>query len=127
MDVEKAFLRSLLTTEVYMVQPQGFEDATRPQHVCKLNWAIYGLKEAPRAWSQCFSSALVQYGFVPNHEDPHMFVFHSSKEIVILLLYVDNIILTSSSSTLPQGVLAWLSSNFAMKDLGDLHYLPVNT
>ena len=37
MDVEKAFLHSLLTTEVYMVQPQGFEDATRPQHVCKLN------------------------------------------------------------------------------------------
>ena len=38
------------TTEFYIPQPQGFEDATQPRNVCKLNWAIYGLKEVPCAW-----------------------------------------------------------------------------
>ena len=50
MDVKSALLNGYLKEEVYVKQPHGFEDVERPNHVFKLNKALYGLKYAPRAW-----------------------------------------------------------------------------
>ena len=122
LDVNNAFLHGVLYEEVYMEQPPGFRNSSHPTHVCRLHKAIYGLKQAPRAWFQKFSGFHLHYGFVCSRADPRMFVFHSSIGIMILLIYVDDIIITGSSSSLLHSFICVLSQQFAMKDLGKLHY-----
>jgi hypothetical protein len=105
-----------------MKQPPGFHDKSYPTHVCRLHKAIYGLKQAPYAWFQRFSGFLYHYGFLGSKADSSMFVFQSTVGIMVLLLYVDDIILTGSCPSLLQSFIHILSTQFAMKDLGDLHY-----
>ncbi|XP_020412069.1 uncharacterized protein LOC109947077 [Prunus persica] len=105
-----------------MKQPQGFEDAIHPSHVCKLLKSLYGLKQAPRAWNAKFTSYLPTLGFTLSHSDPSLFVKHTGIDIVLLLLYVDDIIITGSSSTLVQSVITDLGEAFDMKDMGKLTF-----
>ncbi|XP_043691539.1 uncharacterized mitochondrial protein AtMg00810-like [Telopea speciosissima] len=105
-----------------MEQAPGFADPNFPTHVCKLNKAIYGLRQAPRAWFHEFSSFLLQSGFVQSSADSSMFVHHSDLGILVLLLYVDDIILIGDNSSHPHKFIQQLSTAFAMSDLGDLHY-----
>ncbi|XP_073360704.1 uncharacterized protein [Aegilops tauschii subsp. strangulata] len=95
LDVQNAFLHGILEEEVYMKQPPGFQNKHAPFHVCKLDKALYGLKQAPRAWSNI---------------------------TMFMLIYVDDIIVTSSSSEAVTALLKDLGSEFALKDLGDLSF-----
>ncbi|CAL2270482.1 unnamed protein product [Prunus armeniaca] len=105
-----------------MKQPQGFEDAIHPSHVCKLLKSLYGLKQAPRAWNAKFTSYLPTLGFTLSHFDPSLFVKHTGTDIVLLLIYVDDIIVTGSSSTFVQSIITDLGEAFDMKDIGKLTY-----
>ncbi|XP_015162050.1 uncharacterized mitochondrial protein AtMg00810-like [Solanum tuberosum] len=105
-----------------MKQPSGFIHPDFPHHVCKLAKAIYGLKQAPRAWFHRFSTFLLSHGFICSKSDASMFIHRSSSGILILLLYVDDIILTGNHSSLLNRFISLFSRQFAMKDLGDLHY-----
>ncbi|GAB2277530.1 hypothetical protein Dimus_039233 [Dionaea muscipula] len=122
LDVKNVFLHGHLTEQVYMDQPPGFEDPVNPTHVCLLHRALYGLKQAPRAWFDHFSSFLLSSGFQCCAADPSLFVHHSPSGILILLLYVDDIILIGSSDSILSRCISSLSHEFAMKDLGPLHY-----
>ncbi|KAK1617826.1 hypothetical protein QYE76_023343 [Lolium multiflorum] len=122
LDVKNAFLHGSLDELVYCQQPPGFVDASRPHHVCRLHKSLYGLKQAPRAWYHRFASYIATLGFVASATDTSLFVLHSAADTAYLLLYVDDIIVTASSTSLLEGLLARLHSEFAMTDLGDLHY-----
>jgi histone deacetylase 1/2 len=97
LDVQNAFLHGLLEEEVYMRQPPGFEDKNKPHYVCKLDKALYGLKQAPRAWYSRLSQRLLELGFVPSKGDTSLFHFHKGDCTIFLLVYVDDIIVASSS------------------------------
>ncbi|KAI5353001.1 hypothetical protein L3X38_005893 [Prunus dulcis] len=101
LDVKNAFLHGVLQEEVYMTQPQGFENKQySSDFVCRLKKSFYGLKQAPRAWNERFTSFLPSLGFQASNADPSLFIHHSSLGTVVLLLYVDDIILTGSNSSL---------------------------
>ncbi|KAK1663119.1 hypothetical protein QYE76_051278 [Lolium multiflorum] len=122
LDVKNAFLHGTLDEVVYCQQPPGFVDASRPEHVCRLHKSLYGLKQAPRAWYQRFAAYIATMGFVASVTDTSLFVLRSGNDTAYLLLYVDDIIITASTTALLQRLLDRLHSEFAMTDLGDLHY-----
>jgi hypothetical protein len=122
LDVQNAFLYGVLEEEVFMSQPPGYEDPAFPNHVCKLDKAIYGLKQAPRAWYSRLSTKLLQLGFEMSKGDTSLFIYAKGKVTIFLLIYVDDIIVTGSSSEVVTSLLSDLRSDFALKDLGDLHY-----
>ena len=98
LDVKNAFLHGTLTETVYCIQPSGFEDPTHPDFVCRLNKSLYGLKQAPRAWYSRFATHLLSLGFVEAKSDTSLFVYWRGSDTAYLLLYVDDIVLTASSS-----------------------------
>lgn len=122
LDVGNAFLHGYLTETVYMQQPPGFIDSQKPDHVCALPKALYGLKQAPRAWFNRFSNFLLKLGFFCSSHDPSLFVLRTTTHTIMLLLYVDDIILVSSRESQLQTLMASLSTEFKLKDLGNLHY-----
>ncbi|GJR94193.1 ribonuclease H-like domain-containing protein [Tanacetum coccineum] len=122
LDVKNAFLHGHLSETVYMHQPPGFVDPNKPNYVCHLQRSLYGLKQAPRAWFQRFASYATRVGFQHSKTDSSLFVFHRGSDIAYLLLYVDDIILTASSSAFLQRIITSLHSEFAMTDLGSLNY-----
>lgn len=122
LDVKNTFLHGTISETIYMHQPPGFIDKQNPHHVCKLNKSLYGLKQAPRAWNARFSQFLVRLGFVVSKSDASLFVFQKGCDLVYLLLYVDDIILTGSSRNLIQKVIAKLKEEFPMTDMGKLRY-----
>jgi hypothetical protein len=89
-----------LSETIYCSQPVGFIDPAHPQLVCRLNKSLYDLKQAPRAWYHCFASYLVSLGFAKAKSDTSLFVYRRDTDTAYLLLYVDDIVLTASSSEL---------------------------
>jgi len=122
LDVKNAFLHGDLTEQVYCQQPAGFADPARPDAVCLLRKSLYGLKQAPRAWFQRFATHLHQLGFTPSKADSSLFVYRRGHDEAHLLLYVDDIVLSASSTRLLHHVIGQLRLQFAMKDLGPLHF-----
>ncbi|GKV24576.1 hypothetical protein SLEP1_g34169 [Rubroshorea leprosula] len=123
LDVNNAFLHGRLFEVVYMSQPSGFIDPQYPSYVCRLNRALYGLKQAPHAWFQRFASFLFTRGFSQARSDSSMFLYHSNGAMAILLLYVDDIVLTASTIVLLHDIISLLKREFLMIDLGQLNYV----
>lgn len=122
LDVNHAFLQAKLTDEVFMQQPPGFVNKDKPNHACRLNKAIYGLKQAPRAWYHELKQYLLHQGFKSSMADTSLFILRQGAHIVYLLVYVDDIVITGSSTDLVNKVTNSLSLRFSLKDLGNLHY-----
>ncbi|KAK1420492.1 hypothetical protein QVD17_22136 [Tagetes erecta] len=122
LDVKNAFLHGNLTETVYMHQPPGFKDQQYPNHVCLLQRSLYGLKQAPRAWYQRFAEYVASIGFIHSQCDHSLFIYRKGHDIAYILLYVDDIILITSTPQLHNQIMSLLSHEFAMKDLGPLTY-----
>ena len=122
LDVQNAFLHGYLEEDVYMRQPPGYESQKCPQYVCKLDKALYGLKQVPRAWYSRLSMKLQDLGFKSSKADTSLFFYNKGSLMMFLLVYVDDIIVTSSSPEAITVLLQSLNKEFALKDLGELHY-----
>ncbi|KAJ9537573.1 hypothetical protein OSB04_030306 [Centaurea solstitialis] len=120
MDVKNAFLTGDLSEEVYMTPPPGI--SLPPGHVCRLRKALYGLKQAPRAWFEKFNNTVLSLGFSTSNYDSGLFTRTTDSGTILLLLYVDDMIITGSDTTGITHLKQSLSSSFEMKDLGLLHY-----
>lgn len=105
-----------------MKQPPGFIDWSFPNHAYRLHKSIYGLLQAPHTWLDGFSDALLEIRFIRSQFDTNMFLHRASHGLTILLLYVDDIIVTGASYSFINKLLPYLSSKFEIKDLGPLHY-----
>ncbi|KAE8656318.1 Nodulation-signaling pathway 2 protein [Hibiscus syriacus] len=123
-DVNNAFLNGDLTEDVFMKQPPGFEQFAEDGStlVCKLQKALYGLRQAPRNWHAKLRNSLVQMGFTASRADASFFVCKRDTGNVYALVYVDDIVITGPSSCEIQAVVQLLSSAFSLKDLGALHF-----
>ncbi|GJS23572.1 ribonuclease H-like domain-containing protein [Tanacetum coccineum] len=91
-------------------------------YVCLFQKSLYGLKQAPRAWFQRFSSYAIRACFHHSKTNLSLFIFHRGPDTAYLLLYVDDIILTASSTRLLQRIISSLHNEFSMTDLGPLNY-----
>jgi len=122
LDIHNAFLNGVLTEEVYMKQPPGFVDPTLPSHVCRLHKSLYGLKQTPRAWYTRLSDFLLSIGFLASKVDTSLFILSDDTNTFYLLVYVDDILLTGNNSAMLHHLVQLLSSEFKLRDLGDVHY-----
>ena len=120
MDVKNAFLNGDLSEEVYMQPPPGL--SIESNKVCHLRRALHGLKQAPRAWFAKFSSTISRLGYMTSHYDSVLFLRYTDKGIILLLLYVDDIIITGDDLSGIKELKDILSLQFKMKDLGHLSY-----
>jgi hypothetical protein len=120
--VKNAFLHGTLSETVFCCQPTGFADPAHPDLVCCLHKSLYGLKQAPRAWYSRFATYLTILGFIEAKSDTSLFIFLHNSTTVYLFLYVDDIIMSASSTELLHRNISALQREFIMKDLGPLHH-----
>ena len=92
MDVKNAFLNGDLSEEVYMQSPPIF--SIESNKVCYIRRVLYGLKQARRAWFAKFSSTISRLGYMASHYDSALFLYCTNKGTILLLLYVDDMIIT---------------------------------
>jgi hypothetical protein len=105
-----------------MKQPPNFVDPTCPSYHCRLDKALYGLKQAPRTWYSCLSAKLQSLGFLPSQADASQFHYLKGSVTMFLLVYVDDIIVASSSTDAVAALFRDLKDDFALKDIGPLYY-----
>ena len=90
--------------------------------ICHLRHALYGLKQAPRDWFAKFSSTISLLGYMASHYDSVLFLRRTDKGIILLLLYVDDMIITGDDLSGIQELKDFLNQQFKMKDLGHFSY-----
>ena len=122
LDVSNAFLYGDLAEQVYMEQPPGYVAQGKSTQVCLLKKAIYGLKQSPRAWFHKFSQLLIGYGFLSAVSDPTVMRKRTPHGCVVLVVYVDDIILTGSDEAKVAATKAYLSQHFVTRNLSPPRY-----
>jgi hypothetical protein len=96
-DVKNAFLNGDLQETTYMAQPPGFINTDHPHYVCKLQKALYSLKQVPHAWHSTLSSKLCALQFRPCKTDTSLFIYKTAQLTMYVPLFVDDLIIVSSS------------------------------
>ncbi|GAU41761.1 hypothetical protein TSUD_13620 [Trifolium subterraneum] len=122
LDVNNAFLQGSLKEDVYMAQPPGLKDTHHPNYVCKLHKAIYGLRQAPRAWHDALKTFITSHGFKTSKSDPSLFIYASGPIIAYFLVYVDDLLLTGNDAQFLSKFIQSISNRFSLKNMGTPHY-----
>nr|GEV05319.1 hypothetical protein [Tanacetum cinerariifolium] len=122
MDVKSAFLYGTIDEEVYMMQPPGFQDLEFPDRVYKVEKAVYGLHQAPRAWYGTLSKYLLDNGFQRGIIDQTLFIRKHKGEFLLVQVYVDDIIFGSSNPQLCREFETLMHEKFQMSAIGELTF-----
>jgi len=122
MDVKSAFLNGVISKEVFVKQPPGFEDLKYPDHVYKLKKSLYGLKQAPRAWYDRLSNFLIKNDFKRGQVDTTLFRRTLEKDILVVQIYVDDIIFGSTNASLCKKFSKLMQNDFEMSMMGKLKF-----
>ena len=104
-----------------MNQPSGYVDPVHLTHVCQLSRALYGLKQASCAWFDRLTDFLLQLDFYCSISTS-LFIYQSSHGVLILLLYVDDMIVTCDKLNWIHWLISQLAREFSIKYLGFLHH-----
>ena len=126
-DIKTAYLNGTIDEGlvIYMRQPRGFEKngPNGEEMVCRLKKSIYGLKQSGARWEQRLVEELLKYGFTRCVVDPCLYLLKRAGDILYLIVYVDDLIISSSSDPLREKVIGDLADIFKLKDSGDLTWV----
>ena len=124
LDIKTAFLYGTLEDEIFMKQPQGYEEPGQEDKVCFLQRSIYGLKQSSRIWNKTVVTTFTDMGFKQGDGDSCCFTKKEDDCLTIILLYVDDVLLISDSEDIIEEVKSKLQSLYTTKDLGNpTHYV----
>lgn len=110
LDVKTAFLYGDLEEELYLKQPEGFNDGTN--QVCRLKKGLYGLKQASRTWNKKLNSFLEDFGMKAVTSDQCVYFMKTDNVIVMLGIYVDDGLLCSNSENTMSKILKHIKEHF---------------
>ncbi|GKB41961.1 putative ribonuclease H-like domain-containing protein, partial [Tanacetum coccineum] len=122
MDVKSAFLYGTIKEEVYVCQPPSFEDPQFPDKVYKVEKALYGLHQAPRAWYETLSTYLLENGYRRGTIDKTLFIKKDKGDILLVQVYVDDIIFGSTKKSLCVEFEQMMHKRFQMSSMGELTF-----
>ncbi|GJX81829.1 putative ribonuclease H-like domain-containing protein [Tanacetum coccineum] len=122
MDVMSAFLYGKIEEEVYVCQPPGLEDPDFPNRVYKVEKALYGLHQAPKAWYETLSTYLLDNGFQRGKIDKTLFIKRDKSDIMLVQVYVDEIIFGSTRKKMCTEFEKMMHKNFQMSSMGELTF-----
>ena len=122
LDVKSAFLNGELQEEVYVTQPEGYEVKGKEFLVYKLYKALYGLRQAPRAWNMRLDKSLKELGFTRCTQEQAVYIRGKNCSGVIVGVYVDDLIVTGKDPAAIVEFKQQMLDEFDMSDLGLLHY-----
>ncbi|GJQ95582.1 retrovirus-related pol polyprotein from transposon TNT 1-94 [Tanacetum coccineum] len=122
MDVKTAFLNGELREEIYVSQLEGFVDPDKPNHVYWLKKALYGLKQALRVWYDMLSSFIQSQEFSKGVVDPILFTRKAGRDILLVQIYVDDIIFSSTNLAMCDEFAKIMTSKFKMSMMGQMNF-----
>nr|GEX03440.1 copia protein [Tanacetum cinerariifolium] len=122
MDIKSAFLYEKIEDKVYVCQPPSFEDPNIPDKVYKVEKALYGLHQAPRAWCETLSTYLLDNGFHKGQIDKTLFITRHKDNILLVQVYVDDIIFGSTKKELSTEFEKLMQDKFQMSSMGELSF-----
>jgi len=114
--VEAVFRNCKIKSEIYVPQPRGYEDGT--DRVCKLDKALYGLRESPRAWYECLDKYLQELGFRKSARDYCLYILSYKDDVIYLIIFVYDLLICGKNKEKLKNINDKLSDKFEMKDLG---------
>ena len=123
LDIKNAFINGNLNEEIYMELPPGFKSTGQTRLVCKLKKTIYGLRQSPRGWFERFTKVVRKQKYKQAHTDHTLFYKHEGGKSTILLVYVDDIIITGDNIPEINSLKRGLTDEFEIKDMGMLRYI----
>ncbi|GKE29900.1 putative ribonuclease H-like domain-containing protein [Tanacetum coccineum] len=121
-DVKSVFLYGKIEEEVYVCQPLGFEDLEFPNSVYKIEKALYGLHQAPRAWYETLSTYLLDKGFQRGQIDKTLFIKRVKGDILLVQVYVDDIIFGSTRKEMCIEFEKMMHKKFQISFMGEMTF-----